>query len=463
MGWDVPVGHEKFGQVDPCVCRTEELAAGARERLYTMSNLDRLSHLSFDNFSTGGNPKAEFITPQEMESLELAHGAARAFAAAPEGWLLVEGGYGSGKTHLAAAIANETARRGVPTLFITVPDLLDSLRFAYSDPETTFEARFEEIRSADLLVMDDFGTQNATPWAQEKLFQIVNHRYINKLPTVVTTNLVLDEIEARIRSRLQDADFVHHVRITAPDYRRPAETSNPGLSMLSLPYIKAMTLKNFVFREDEVGKEIVTTTVVEKQDNFGRAQKTREIVRERVTREQVERLHEAYAAAARFAEQPEGWLVFLGPSYSGKTHLAAAIANYRRESGRQGTLSAVSDLLDYLKTPFGGSAEVTFDRRFYEVRTAPLLLLDDLKESESHSSWALDKLYQILNHRYYANLPTVLTSTLTPDDLARSYPSLSNRLLDSSKVQIHFLDVPPYRRPARAGKRTSVSRKTPGN
>ena len=60
-----------------------------------------------------------------------------------------------------------------------------------------------------LLVLDDFGTQNATGWAQEKLFQIVNYRYINKLSTVVTTNLALDEIEARIRSRLADPESGH--------------------------------------------------------------------------------------------------------------------------------------------------------------------------------------------------------------------------------------------------------------
>ena len=88
---------------------------------------------------------------------------------------------------------------------------LDSLRFAYADPETTFEQRFEEIRNADLLILDDFGTQNATAWAQEKLFQIINYRYINKLPTVITTNLMLDEIEGRIRSRLQDDEFVNHM------------------------------------------------------------------------------------------------------------------------------------------------------------------------------------------------------------------------------------------------------------
>ena len=152
----------------------------------------------------------------------------------------------------------DAVRRGVPTLFITVPDLLDSLRFAFSDPQTTFEARFEDIRNADLLVMDDFGTQNATPWAQEKLFQIINYRYINKLPTVITTNLILDEIESRIRSRLQDADFVKYIRITAPDYRRPTETSNPGISMLSMPDIQKMTFGNFETRDEEVGKVLRT-------------------------------------------------------------------------------------------------------------------------------------------------------------------------------------------------------------
>jgi DNA replication protein DnaC len=457
--WEVPVGHEKFGKVEVCVCRADELVDNARERLYAMSNLDRLSHLTFENFSTRGNPKAELVTPQEMESLQDARAASETFAAQPEGWLLLEGGYGSGKTHLAAAIANQVAQRGVPTLFITVPDLLDSLRFAYSDPETTFEARFEEIRGAGLLVMDDFGTQNATAWAQEKLFQIINHRYINKLPTVITTNLILDEIEARIRSRLQDADFVQHVRITAPDYRRPTETSNPGISMLSLPDIKAMTLGNFSTRDDEVGQEVVTTTVKERQDNFGRSQKTREIVKERITPQNVKRLHEALNAAAQFAEAPAGWLVFLGPSHSGKTHLAAAIGNYRLKSGGQVILAGVSDLLDYLRTTFRPNSDVSFDRRFYEIQTTSLLMLDDLKESGTSSTWAEDKLHQILNHRYYAGIPTVITSTLDPEGFARSYPSLWNKLLDTGKAQVVVIDMPPYRRPARGGKRAAPAKK----
>ena len=267
---DVPLGHEKFGRLEPCVCRSGEIAENARQRLYELSNLERLSHLTFENFNRSGNPKVDFVSPQELASLHDAYDASEAFARDLQGWLLLEGSYGCGKTHLAAAIANAAVHRGVPTLFITVPDLLDSLRFSFSDPETSFEARFEDIRTAALLVMDDFGTHNATPWAQEKLFQIINYRYINKLPTVITTNLILDEIESRIRSRLQDTDFVKHIRITASDFRRPKETSNPGISMLSFSDIKEMSFGNFETRDDEAGKEIVTTIVKERQDRYGR-------------------------------------------------------------------------------------------------------------------------------------------------------------------------------------------------
>ncbi|RIK24832.1 MAG: hypothetical protein DCC54_12560 [Anaerolineae bacterium] len=341
--YDVPMGDPRFGRLEACVCRAADIAEGARTRLFELSRLDRLSHLTFENFESRGNKNARFMTPQDVHSLEAAKETAENFARSPQGWLLIEGGYGCGKTHLAAAIANFAVNMGTPTLFITVPDLLDTLRFAFSDPETTFEARFEEVRGADLLVLDDFGTQNATGWAQEKLFQIINFRYINKLPTVITTNLMLDEIESRIRSRLQDEEFVTRAQITAPDFRRPTETSNPGISMLSLPEMKAMTFKNFETREDEIGKEAVTTTTTEKQDRFGNRVKDKEITRVKVTQEDVKTLRKAVNAAVMFAEEPEGWLVLLGGSFCGKTHLAAAIgrrASHPRRSGRPARLHA---------------------------------------------------------------------------------------------------------------------------
>jgi DNA replication protein DnaC len=444
--YEVPLDDPRFGRLEPCTCRAADIVEGARTRLFELSRLDRLSHLTFDDFEARGNKNAKFMTPQDTNSLQAAKEAGEDYARNQKGWLLIEGGYGCGKTHLAAAIANFAVNSGTPTLFITVPDLLDTLRFAFSDPETTFEARFEEVRNADLLLLDDFGTQNATAWAQEKLFQIMNYRYINKLPTVITTNLMLDEIESRIRSRLQDEEFVQHVRITAPDFRRPTETSNPGISMLSLPEIKAMTFKSFETREDEVGKEAVTTTTTEKQDRFGNKVKDKEITRVKVTQEDVKSLRKAHNAAVEFAEEPEGWLVLLGGSFCGKTHLAAAIGNYRIDLGGQATLVEVADLLDYMRQTFRPTSDVSFDRRFNEIKTTPLLILDDLKESGTSSVWAEDKLYQVLNHRYYAHLPTVITSTLKPDAFAVNYPGLWNKILDADKVQSYVIDMPPYRR-----------------
>ncbi len=445
----MPVGHEKFGRAYPCTCRSLDIAEGARTRLFEISRLERLSHLTLENFEARGNRNAKFMTPQDVTSLQTAREIAEDFARKPERWLLIEGGYGCGKTHLAAGIANFAVNLGTPTLFITVPDLLDTLRFAYSDPDTTFEARFEEVRNAALLVLDDFGTQNATGWAQEKLFQIMNYRYINKLPTVITTNLMLDEIESRIRSRLQDEEFVMHIRITAPDYRRPTETSNPGISMLSLPEMKTMTFKNFETREEELGQDGVTITTTEKKDRFGNKIKEKEITHHKVTQEDVKTLGKAVNAAIAFAEEPKGWLVLLGDSFCGKTHLAAAIGNYRIDLGGQALLVDVADLLDYMRQTFRPTSDVSFDRRFNEIKTTPMLILDDLKQSGASSVWAEDKLYQILNHRYYAHLPTVITSTLNPESFAVNYPGLWNKILDATKSQICAINMPPYRRMAK--------------
>ncbi len=456
---DVPLGHEKFGRLEPCVCRAGEISENARQRLYELSNLAGLNYLNFGNFNKTGNPKAESIAPLETNSLHEAFDISEQFAKDLKGWLLLEGSYGCGKTHLAAAIANECVQRGVPTLFITAPDLLDYLRFAFNDPESDLETRFDEIRNADLLVMDDFGTQNGTPWAQEKLFQIINYRYINKLPTVITTNLILDEIESRIRSRLQDESFVKHIRITAPDFRRPTETSNPGVSILSLPHIKLMTFGNFETRDDEIGQEISTVVTKERQDRYGRTFKEKEITRELVTSQHIKRLHDTFKGALKFAEKPEGWLIILGPSYSGKTHIAAAIGNYRLSSEGQVILAEVSNLLDYLKSTFRPTSEVSFDRRLYEIQTTPLLILDNLQESGVSSSWAENKLYQILNYRYYANLPTAIISTLDPEQFAINYPRLSNIIFNNkTNCRVHVIDMPPYGR-ARKTKNPSTPKR----
>jgi DNA replication protein DnaC len=405
---EVPVGHPDFGKLQVCVCRRSRVTEAVRDRLFALSHLDELKDLTFETFKPRGRKGLGEI---QTASLEMSFNQARHYAQQLNGWLLLQGGYGSGKTHLAAAVANYAVGLGVPTLFLTVPDLLDTLRFAYDSEDTTFEERFDQIRNARLLVLDDFGTQNATGWAQEKLFQIVNYRYVNKLPTVVTTNLLLDEIEARIRSRLSDPDLVSQSRISAPDYRRPMDDAGgPELSSLALHSTR--TFESFSLRKDEA-----------------------------LPAPALKSLKEAYDAAQAYARQPHGWLILTGDYACGKTHLAAAIANYRDGLGDPPLFIMVPDLLDHLRATFGPRSQTTFDRRFDEIRAASLLVLDDLG-TQSMTPWSREKLSQLFNHRYNAELPTVIT--IAADALEELDPRIRSRLLDGSVCRIMGITAPAY-------------------
>jgi DNA replication protein DnaC len=129
------------------------------------------------------------------------------------------GSYGCGKTHLAAAIANYQAGLGSPPLFIVWLDLLDHLRATFShDSKVSYDRRFEEIRTAPLLILDDLGTQAMTPWVLDKLHQLFNYRYIAGLATIITTADELEKMDARILSRMLDKRLCTIHAITVPSY-----------------------------------------------------------------------------------------------------------------------------------------------------------------------------------------------------------------------------------------------------
>ena len=134
--------------------------------------------------------------------------------------IAVCGQLGSGKTHLASAIVNYRYDAMQPTLFIVVPDFLDHLRSTFSpESKVSYDRLFESVKTAPLLVLDDFGEQAATPWAQEKLYQVINYRYNAQLPTIITTRCSLSDIDSRISSRFVDAKLSQPYNIDVPDYR----------------------------------------------------------------------------------------------------------------------------------------------------------------------------------------------------------------------------------------------------
>lgn len=210
-GWvrmDVPVGHPNFGRLFPCECKVAEQAERGRETVRRLSNLDGFNQHTFAHFEA---------TP----GTEDAYNAAREFARHPDGWLYLHGAVGVGKTHLAVASALEIRERNGSVLFAVVPDLLDHLRTTFDPSQgVAYDDRFNAIRGAFLLVLDDLGTENTTPWAREKLYQIFNHRYVERLPTIITSNQDHRHVDERILSRLLDTHLTRDVLIEAEDYRR---------------------------------------------------------------------------------------------------------------------------------------------------------------------------------------------------------------------------------------------------
>lgn len=175
-----------------------------------------LQSMSFNNF----DHKRLELPLEQRQNLQQALSIAKDFAKNTEGWLILQGINGCGKTHLAASIVNYRLSQGLSSFFIIVPDLLDYLRSSFSNTsKIPYDEYFNIVKESPLLVLDDFGQQSATPWAQEKLYQLINHRYNLRLPMVITTCLSLEEIETRISSRMVDPKLSMVFNIIAPDYR----------------------------------------------------------------------------------------------------------------------------------------------------------------------------------------------------------------------------------------------------
>ena len=182
-----------------------------------LSSLGLLGEHTFGNFSLR---KDENLDKEERAKLESAFKASQKYAEKPQGWLVLQGGYASGKTHLAAAIANHVANKGEPVLFVVVPDLLDHLRATFNPSSgLRLDKRFNEVNTASLLVLDDLGTESATQWAREKLYQLFNYRYNARLTTVITTATPIDDLDPRLATRMLDGSRCTFFVLEIPSYR----------------------------------------------------------------------------------------------------------------------------------------------------------------------------------------------------------------------------------------------------
>jgi len=217
------------------VVRMHILAADYRgggyvDHMVELSELDLHVEQTFESFRVPSSGREE--TRQNLTAIR---NAAWDFAQKPQGWIAFLGRSGVGKTHLAAAIANHVRLAQPQILFISIPRLLDHLRSSFSPNSILpYDIRFEQIKQAPLLVLDDLRAQASSPWAAEKLFQIIDYRYLARRPTVFTLSTQsgdLKEISAadpRIASRLTDEGICQLCRLKSSGRPRGRQMSLGG-------------------------------------------------------------------------------------------------------------------------------------------------------------------------------------------------------------------------------------------
>lgn len=168
-------------------------------------------------FAESGLPRrATFAAFDVMNNIELRAAKGLAQRCAREGLSMVIGGpVGCGKTHLATAVAMDRISNGFSVAFYSSPDLFEQMRRDISADRTD---TIDKVRGCDLLIIDDVGAErmkknkaeSSVEWTEERLFMIIDHRYMNRKPIILTTNAqnmgelrgMFGALSARICSRL---------------------------------------------------------------------------------------------------------------------------------------------------------------------------------------------------------------------------------------------------------------------
>jgi DNA replication protein DnaC len=220
-GWVPMAGDDQ--RVEPCSCQG---GLRRRQRVESAQIPKRYAHCSLGTFiEKSAVLRSAKRRVQEFADLWPNHPEQRG--------LLLMGGCGTGKTHLAVAALVEIIQTGKPgrLLFSNFQDLIQEIQASFdSDEVPTKSQLLRPLLEADLLVLDELGSQKPTTFVQDILYYVINTRYNAQLTTIFTTNYLdraseaKDEtLEARIGTRLRSrlAEMAERIEFTgAQDHRR---------------------------------------------------------------------------------------------------------------------------------------------------------------------------------------------------------------------------------------------------
>jgi DNA replication protein DnaC len=190
-GW-VLAADGGAGKARACGCRQRQL----HSRLLAAAAIpERYAHCKVSTFMTSSPDVHE--QNQLVQARAIAQGYVDQFLKEGGGWsdsgLLFIGPPGVGKTHLAVGVLQDLIQRyGVHGRFAEFSSLLHQIQATFDpgSPESKHEV-LDPLTEAKVLVLDELGSQQATPWVRDILYLVINQRYLRRLPTIFTTNYYL--------------------------------------------------------------------------------------------------------------------------------------------------------------------------------------------------------------------------------------------------------------------------------
>ena len=184
VGGDYPVGHPDFGKYVACACRIAEKQGQLTSLFYKQSGLNRMETIpTLDTFDIkkSANGKEAYDSVSSW-----------AFSDVHYKWLLLHGDYGLGKTHLCKAVTVGLLHNKVPCRYVNANEFIETCKEKMDTGE--YDEYVKSIRECSRLILDDIGQEYSTDWTQQVFYNLIDYRYSNYLPTMITTNKTRPEL-----------------------------------------------------------------------------------------------------------------------------------------------------------------------------------------------------------------------------------------------------------------------------
>ena len=128
--------------------------------------------------------------------------------------LYLYGNFGCGKTYLISALFNELAKKNIRSTIVYFSKFLRSLKSSFGSYDSDYEEKFDEVKNADLLLLDDIGAEKITEWARDEVLGVIlQYRMEEKLPTFFTSNRSIKELEEHLKIGNGPDDSINARRI----------------------------------------------------------------------------------------------------------------------------------------------------------------------------------------------------------------------------------------------------------